>query len=395
MIKKFMYLCLCWLVCLSVFTGCSRTNNCIQIISNDVSSTPTVTPLKQTIEITETKSKKYLQALNYIEEKHYPQAIGILRDLGDYKSSCNLLEQLRYIISGCYISNGQWGVGAITSTGGVAIAYDDESRYLAAKSWSNIKAITPHGGDSMESLTKDGKIVTTSHVTLDELLSSKVVSAYANAEVVKAVSSWENIICFQDRYPQSAVALTRDGSVYAAYSNSDNIDGTIPLAAWNNIIAVADGGCFVAGLKADGTVVANNYGNSGKLDVSAWTDIVAISAGDYLIGLKEDGTVLSTGYALGLSNWTDIIAISTDYGGCILGLKSDGTVVATGQDVFGKLKVSDWKDIVAIGIGNYFSIGLKSDGTMVLVGDCSYSGAKTPDVSKMKDLYIPQIKIEN
>jgi len=32
---------------------------------------------------------------------------------------------------------------------------------------------------------------------------------------------------------------------------------------------------------------------------------------------------------------------------------------------------------------------------MVLAGDCSNSGAKTPDVTSMKGLYVPQISLNN
>lgn len=59
------------------------------------------------------------------------------------------------------------------------------------------------------------------------------------------------------------------------------------------------------------------------------------------------------------------------------------------------MNVQAWKDIVDIAAGHYFSIGLKSDGTMVIAGNCSPSGVKTPDVTSMKDLYVPQISLNN
>jgi hypothetical protein len=362
---------------------------------SSVTPTPTVS-LNQDQGINNNESEKYKKAISYINEKHYPQAIGILQSLGDYKSSSNLLDQLRYIINGCYISNGQWAVGAITSTGGVTVAYEDEIKYSAVKAWRDIGAISFHGGDSIEGLTKDGAIITSDNTTVKELLSSPVTTTVAMADVVKAVYSWRDIKSFQTFYPQSAIALTKKGIVYVA--NSYNEDGIHPLKNWDNIVAVADGRSYVAGLKADGTVLFNDYDYAGTIDVADWSDIVAISAGTSLIGLKEDGTVVSTGlnrYGEGnVSQWRDIIAISS-YGSCTLGLKSDGTVVAAGQDNYGEMKVSDWRDIIAIGMGHYFSIGLKSDGTMVLAGDCSHSGAETPDVSTMKDLFIPQIEIVN
>ncbi len=78
-----------------------------------------------------------------------------------------------------------------------------------------------------------------------------------------------------------------------------------------------------------------------------------------------------------------------------LGLKSDGTVIAAGRNTYGQMNVEEWNGIVAIAAGYYFSIGLKSDGTMVIAGDCSSSGVKTPDVTNMKNLYVPQIALKN
>ena len=65
------------------------------------------------------------------------------------------------------------------------------------------------------------------------------------------------------------------------------------------------------GLKSDGTVVAVGWTEYGQCDVSNWTGIVAISAGDYhTVGLKSDGTVVAVGNndygKCDVSGWTDI-----------------------------------------------------------------------------------------
>jgi len=212
----------------------------------------------------------------------------------------------------------------------------------------NVKSLNFRGGDSIEALTTDGKIITTSTATKEELLKSMVVSTNVMAYVVEAVSKWSNIKSFQTVYPQSAVAVTNDGFVYACYPPYE--DGTDNLEGWNNIVSVSDGRGYVVGLKEDGTVKCNVYAYSGTIDTSEWKDIVAVSAGTSVIGLKKDGTVVSTG----LNRY-----------------------------------------IVAISAGEYFSIGLKSDGSMVLSGDCSSSGVKTPNVSSLGQLYVPKISINN
>lgn len=340
----------------------------------------------------------YNQAIDCIKENRYPQAMGILMELNDYKDSKDLVKQMRYLIEGSYISNGIWAVGAIKSDGGVQVVCKGEyaDRYNGAAAWKNVKALSFRGGDSIEALTSDGKIITTSTVTKEELLNSQVGANSEMAEVVDAVSKWSNIKSFQTFYPQSAAAVTNDGFAYGCYPLFE--DGTAKLEGWDNIVSVSDGRSYVVGLKEDGTVKCKDYDYSGTIDTSQWKDIVSISAGTSVIGLKNDGTVVATGlnrYGEGnVSGWKDIIAIST-YGSCTLGLKSDGTVVAAGQNTYGQMDVTGWTDIVAIAAGNYFSIGLKSDGSLVLSGDCSNSGVKTPDISVMRQLYVPEISIND
>jgi hypothetical protein len=60
--------------------------------------------------------------------------------------------------------------------------------------------------------------------------------------------------------------------------------------------------------------VAVGYNGYGQLNVSPWTNIKAIAAGNfYTVGLKEDGTVTAVGYngsgQLNVSTWTNIMPI--------------------------------------------------------------------------------------
>jgi len=135
---------------------------------------------------------------------------------------------------------------------------------------------------------------------------------------------------------------------------------------------IAVGGNTV-GLKTDGTVITT--GPDYELD---WRNIVAVAAGSiYTVGLKSDGTVVTAGapgiYAYGqygqcnVSDWKDIVAVAA---GSIhtVGLKADGTVVAVGKNSSGQCRISEWKDIVAIAAGNSHTVGLKSNGTVVITG---------------------------
>ncbi|MFT4145564.1 MAG: RCC1 domain-containing protein [Mobilitalea sp.] len=388
---------LIFILLIFILAGCSNKiqeqsdTSTASSIQTPAKQEPTTSALKPAIQPSE--AEEYQQAMAFIKEKHYPQAMGILRRLDDYKDSKSLLQQLRYLINGSYICNGIWFAAAITSDGSVQMSYSgDNSNYSKLEAWKDVKSICS-GGASIEGLTKEGTILTTSTETKEDFLNSSNIRTYAMANVVESVSIWKDIISFDEFYPQTAIGLTGDGSVYAAYPGYE--DGTVRLNGWNDLVDVKDGQAYAVGIKSDGTVISKSFNYIGKIDTSNWTNIVAISADKAIIGLKEDGTVISTGLSVGkVSDWKDIIAISTSRY-CTLGLKSDGTVVAAGQNNYGQMNVQEWKDIVAIAVEEYFSIGLKSDGTMVIAGDCNESGVKTPDVTGMKDLYVPQIDLKN
>ncbi|MBQ8217715.1 MAG: TIR domain-containing protein [Oscillospiraceae bacterium] len=139
---------------------------------------------------------------------------------------------------------------------------------------------------------------------------------------------------------------------------------------------ISAGFYHTVGLKSDGTVISTEYTgifSGSRCDVYGWRDIVSISAGENLtLGLKSDGTVVAAGesdYLTQILSWQDIISIST-WNYHAVGLRSDGTVVVAGKNGVNddRCNVDDWRDIVAISAGQWFTVGLKSDGTVVAVG---------------------------
>ena len=183
------------------------------------------------------------------------------------------------------------------------------------------------------------------------------------------------------------------------------------IESWSDIVDIVTGDLRVAVLHKDGTV---SFVDSSKPptqsfveysvyfdDMKEWTDIVDISGADggSIAGLRADGTVLVSHRMLGetpgenyleVSKWTDIIAISKSSRN-ILGLKSDGTVVTAGLVNEGQKGVAEWTDIVAISAGQDFHVGLKSDGTLVVAGE--EGNRFLPDVSDVKNLYVPKINL--
>ena len=123
---------------------------------------------------------------------------------------------------------------------------------------------------------------------------------------------------------------------------SSEVDhGQSDVDRWRNIIAIAAGEYYTAGLKADGTVVTTQYKGyerevekyRRKINTKAWRDVVAVSVGPYHVtGLKSDGSAVTTEAIYyssgdGVSSWTDIVAIDAgEY--CTIGLKPDGSVIS-------------------------------------------------------------------
>lgn len=339
---------------------------------------------------------KLKNAIAYINDKKYPQAIGLLSQIKDDVQAENLLKQLRYIISGDYIANLGSGIAAIDNKGKVKIVIDDSLykyyRYDEVSEWTDIKRLS-FAGSRLDALDKGGNIHSTIDTDSSYLYVADQLKSYTDLEIISTnynnyalLSGTGNIYTYSEIYSDVL-------ELYKDY-----------ISSWNDIVDVVSGDLRIAALKSDGTVYIadyNKYVNPlyGYLydEIADWTDIVAISAGPTgsIAGLKSDGTVVvSTSYYINMatyisfdvSDWKDVIAISKS-NTTLLGLKRDGTVVATGDNSQKQLEVSDWTDIVAVAAGNWISIGLKADGTLVVAGKTE-SGT-TLDVSGVKDLYVP------
>lgn len=147
-------------------------------------------------------------------------------------------------------------------------------------------------------------------------------------------------------------------------------------------IFVAAGNQHTVALREDGTVVATGYNGEGQCNTGSWTDIIAIEVGFWnTFGIKSTGEVVSTGYndngQSNVANWTDIVDVEASAWHTI-GLKSDGTVAAVGDSEYytaheGTSNVSDWTNIIDIAVTEYSCLGLKEDGTIVMAGMAGYN----------------------
>ena len=82
-------------------------------------------------------------------------------------------------------------------------------------------------------------------------------------------------------------------------------------------------------------------------------------------------------YEMKKSEWKDVINISASGGGPhkkqrgtghTVGLRKNGTVVAVGDNNWGQCEVSEWKDIVKIATGDWYTIGLDKYGKVYMTG---------------------------
>ena len=347
------------------------------------------------------------QAQGLIEERKYPQAIGLLSEIADNETAAELLDQLYYVISGDYIANLEAGLAAIDREGHVRLAahpdyfknldVDQEETLKAVGEWENIRRLS--GANGLDALDKDGGFYTIRGASTsgDDAERNRRI---AELEPLRLLSSFQ----------YDFAAQRMDGTLCTYTKDSDYLEQDYvrqQMAGWTEVKDILSGSNMTAVLLGDGTVdfVCAGPFESSYSDMREWTDIVAIdglgAAAGCIAGLKADGTVVVSNQGVGVNGanfrdaleWTDIIAVSMGFDS-LLGLKRDGTVVTAGNLRSGQEKVKEWTDMAAVAAGMQLHVGLKRDGTMVTAGD--FGGEpELLDVTDMKDLYVPEITAES
>lgn len=214
---------------------------------------------------------------------------------------------------------------------------------------------------------------------------------------------------------RSSVGMIRNGKVYLA--GDDYYSWKSILDTWNDIISISVKGNFVLGLKEDGTVVMAGKVPEYYVGTKTWTDVIAISTGQqYIIGLRADGTLVAQGHngdnQVDIDSWSDIVAIATGWRHTV-GLDSNGEIHITGLGSNRQLEYiedhkDDWKNIVDIDAGGgasgnigttAYTVALKQDGTVVttLTGEAAEEVEKWKDIIAISagDSYIVGLKSDN
>ena len=249
---------------------------------------------------------------------------------------------------------------------------------LACMAFVSCNDNTPDEGESSQNIeeTFDNVAVAAGRAHTVALKKNGTVVAVGFGDYGQCdVSSWSDITAIAAG-GNHTVGLKSDGTVVAV---GDNSYGQCNVSSWNSIVDIAAGMTFTAGLKSDGTVVVTEYEGAPAVDVSSWsgiTDLCASCGYVDLIGIKNDGTVVSTFADDTFAEWTDIIAVSASMHHAV-GVRSDGTAVAVGgfygEGASNECNVSEWTDIVDVATIGLNTFGLKKDGTVVHAGNGRYT----------------------
>ena len=222
-----------------------------------------------------------------------------------------------------------------------------------------------HYKDSLKKMPKlEQRISAGANYTVGLAENGKILTAGDNSMGQRDVADWKNIVGIDASF--DTMGLRADGTVVVASAD----EGRDDAENWSNIVAICNEEFFKVGLKSNGTVVTTGPFYA----VNGWRNIADIAAGDgYVVGLTTDGRVVACGEdnsfgQCDVSGWSNIVAISAGYNHTV-GLEADGTVVAVGNNETNACSVSDWEDIVAISAGALHTVGLRSDGTVVSTTD--------------------------
>lgn len=196
-------------------------------------------------------------------------------------------------------------------------------------------------------------------------------------------------------------AVHADGTVAFSKQSEWQYQLSADRTMWNDIKDIDLGAYTIVALKKDGSAICHGAQGSYAYKKGTfpwrWTDVVDIRNDHIAVGLRSDGTVYyaDRGYEpfdpnsyidlATISEWTGIVQVDTA-GDSVVGLKADGTVVFAGDNEDGKCDTSNWTDIVKVAVGINHTVGLKKDGTLVSTKGWALKGGE--DLTGVVDVYV-------
>lgn len=375
-------------------------------------------------------TQRYQNGCNSYRAGDYSEAIDILSTLGDYRDCYEIIAQaekkLRYAAAEALFENGEYSEAAevfsliegfMDSDDRAKQAYElaefkkeQESKYISAKAALDEKDYVAAFQllNELDGYKDSQNIIQETKEYLLRLINAKTISA--GIEWSGGVTEKGNVLFVGNTYRDSSqieewtdivsicvmgeitMGLKEDGSVVIARGNYEygsaavaaanrKTDFRIDVSSWSDIVDVAAGQQYVVGLRADGTLTAQGNDGYGETNIDSWSNIVSIAAGwQQTAGLSADGRVFITGYKdktlqPEIDKWPRVVSIDVGGGsrhagavvehGHIVGLTPDGHVVAAGDNMSGQCNVSNWENIVAIAAGDFHTVGLTENKTVV------------------------------
>ena len=180
-----------------------------------------------------------------------------------------------------------------------------------------------------------------------------------------ATADWRGVVAVAAA-DYATFGLTRQGTLLCC-----GVNNYAEPSAWSALRAVAGGSYNLAALRTDGSVWS--YPTLKGLDALKGAEVLAVNTG-YAVAALADGSVVSTNFDL--SAWSDIVALSAS-GTAILGLDSRGCVSAHFFRSGDALDFSAVTDAVAIAAGGTHFAVVHADGSVSVFGENAHGEAET------------------
>ena len=325
---------------------------------------------------------RYEKALALEEGGDAAGAAEIYEHLGSYRDSAVRLRRLAVVVTG--ISDGEEALEVLHG-----LSREDREKMLALKT---VRESLPHGVLAVGfyhtvGLQADGTVVACGDNSCGQCdvgalhgVSAVAAGAYhtvalhadgtvsalgRNSEGECNTAEWRNVTAIAAA-DYATFGLTRDGTLLCTGVN----DYTEP-SQWSGLGDVAGGSYNLAALREDGSVWS--YPALKGLDALRGAEAIDVNTG-YAVAVMADGRAMST--AFDLSAWHDIVAVSAS-GTAILALDAEGRICAHFFRQSDAVDFSSVSGAVAIAAGGTHFAVVLSDGSVRVFGENAHGEAET------------------
>jgi|GEM_PF-1018335 len=191
------------------------------------------------------------------------------------------------------------------------------------------------------------------------------------SEIDTLSCTWEEVLSTKKEVIPGLSASSAE-TVGLRFNGKVVSSGYYNYSGYSDIIAISSGFSHTLLLSKGLTVTAVSNDTHSKLDVLGWQDIVKISASQdnsYAIDLYgEAHAVGANDYGqLSIANYTNAKDIKGAVRHVVI-LGNDGRVYGAGDNTDGQLNFSNWTNIIAIDVGDTFTIGIREGGNVLVAG---------------------------